>query len=41
MEYQNLPPHIKSKNGELIGNEEMILERWKEHFEENLNGWKK
>ncbi|KAK9719482.1 hypothetical protein QE152_g22635 [Popillia japonica] len=35
-EYQHLPPYIKSKDGKLIGSEEMILERWKEHFEESL-----
>lgn len=31
-EYQNLPPYIKSKDGKLIGSEEIIVERWKDHL---------
>lgn len=31
-----MPPYFKSKDGKLIGSEEVISERWKDHFEENL-----
>lgn len=33
---QNLQPYIKSRDGKLIGSEGMILERWKDHSEENF-----
>jgi hypothetical protein len=29
--------HIRAKNGVLLTNEDQVLSRWKEHFEQHLN----
>jgi hypothetical protein len=31
----------RAKNGELLTNKNQVLARWKEHFEEHLNGGSK